>query len=346
MITLVQAQSISNTVFSIIGAIVILIISFYHILSTSNHHKQSEDIYPLSLRISIVFIINAIYTQFTLTIRISSINSIFCTYINYTGAPSYVTYKLLMYLILTTRAEEYFNNSAFAYSAKKLRIWKLILITWCALNIIGFMATTSTMIYDEDRVPKCVDIVVPVIGILFVLLDLVAGIGCGYLLINPLLKMHKMEKQSIKDQIDSDNDNEKHHNKTTELQRNRSMSTQNQINIQGTFKRVARKQAILSGIAILPTWLNLVAIIILTEMYMVFISIDLVISTLSVLLIYSWNQWLYDRLCCCCSYKEMQSVAEESVMNLGVVIGQTDTKEVCASTTEGNPDKQNTAVIH
>lgn len=193
----------------------------------------------------------------------------YCDVLLHTGPPSWTTYKLIMYLILTRRAQESFDKSAFAYSSVKIRIWMILLITWSTLNIICNVFTSTFYISSNPHeIPQCDVELDPPLLISMILLDLVGGFGSAYLMINPLLQINRMRKQ-----------------------------TGQQISIK--FQNIAHKQAILSGISIITSWFAMVMIILTDNMHLVWVSLDLVISTLTVILIYDWNKWLFEKMCCC-----------------------------------------------
>ena len=169
---------------------------------------------------------------------------------------------------------------------------------------------------DPTEIPRCSGVLFPPFVMSMISLDMVAGSGSSYLLIKPMLKMHKMEeeleKNSINDQVYSGSGKDAFE-----------------------FKSIAKKQAILSGISVSTSWFTLIGVM-LTNMHLVFVSLDLVISTMSVLLIYSWNQWIFDRLCCCCMGSKAKSPSENDVKNLEVAMEKSDAAQKRAESEIGD----------
>ena len=183
---------------------------------------------------------------------------------------------------------------------------------WSILNAVATaIGSKISVSSDPDEVPQCLGLVFLPALMSWLLLDAIAGSGCAYLLINPLMKIHEME----------------HTNE---------------------FKRIAKKQAMLSGISVKTTWLALIAMA-LTNMHMVFGSMDLLVSTFCVILMYSWNKWMYEILCCCCSSKtSVKSI--ENIKNLEVVVDQCKSQNNINQATKDDikpvSSQLNTAVIH
>lgn len=291
------------------SSVALVTIATYHCYSVYKHFKtkqSDESKCALSLKLTFALLINGILCDSTLVLLLPSAwsNITFCKSILLIGPPLYVIYKLWMYLILTQRAKEYFGNSAFAYSNKKLRIFQYIIILWSILNAISTMLLSTITVADNPKqVPRCDGVLYPPFVISMILLDIFSGIGSSYLLIRPMMQMHKMEhssndptKTSIFVKIHSD------------------CSESNPIFTPYEFRRIAKKQAILSGISVSTSWFALMAVI-LTNMHLVFVSLDFVVSTLSVILIYSWNEWIFDRLCCCFMMKK-EAISVNDIKNL------------------------------
>ena len=219
-----------------------------------------------------------------------------------------------MYLILTHRAKEYFSNSSLAFTSWKLNIWQVIAIIWSIINTIAFIPYSSAKVsQDPTEIPQCKNIVEPpiFISLSWLLLDIIGGAGASYLLIRPLLKMYNLEKTS---KIDVQSDLKC---------------------VTSEFKRIAKKQAILSGISVGTSWAAIIALIFdgmgdkQQGEQMVFISLDVTVSILSIILIYSWNEWVFDKLsfCCCCIVKVPEKLSLKNMSSM-----TSNTKDVSHTT--------------
>ena len=278
----VEARKILVSIFGPICMVALIMTALFHIWSL---RSKKVKINPVSIKLSYALIINAIFTEITLVMLLFSnlmYSQSYCDALLITGPPSWTTYKLLMYLILTRRAEECFGKSAFAYSTVKIRIWMIILIIWSIINCVcNISLSTFFLSSDPNEVPRCDVILYPPFVISMILLDLVGGFGSAYLMIKPLLTMNKMRKEAGQETSDKLHD-------------------------------IAQKQAILSGISIGTSWFALIMISLTANMHLVWVSIDLVMSTMTVILIYDWNKWLFQKLCGCCNKQQETEINKET----------------------------------
>ena len=324
--------------FCYLSALTMLSTAIYHFYTIHQRKK-----YATSTKLSFPFIITGIFLHLSILITFTpSIASYpLCNFITYAVPQSYMIFKLFIYLILTSRAKEYFSNSCFAYTPWKLNLWQIIAIIWCITNAISFIPYSTTSL-SSTTIPICQASVDPpsYISLSWILLDIIGGAGVSLLLIRPLLRMHKLEQESAKIEEQS-----KLKDFTSE------------------FKRIAKKQAILSGVSILTSWAAIVALV-GDELHngvdtkLPFVSLDVTVSTLMIILIYSWNEWIFNKLsfCCCCIVKSdtltltLKHVSSNTkdVSNLEVVVKESEERESVeiTSTTEIVHTPQNTAIIH
>ena len=100
-------------------------------------------------------------------------------------------------------------------------------------------------------------------------------------------------------------------------------------------KYLAIKQWVLTLIAILSTVMALFVIAVQTNLYVISISMDYIVSSLCIVLMYSWNAKYIDCLCYCCIHHSSASLKD--VKNLGAVVtekndnGQTSMDKVSSS---------------
>eukprot|EP01083_Nonionella_stella_P316844 1151067_1 len=230
--------------------------------------------HPLIL--SMLFLFFGVYTVFNITIEIFDDFHThgFCGYSKWVAIPSYIAYKCCLYLILVNRIHEAFRESQYqVFTTKQLKIWAGVVIGWSVFNII-LIWLTVTVHFEPDLVPKCHTSVGPPGLMAMALLDLVA---CGvnlYLFVKPVKELTKV----------------------IALFTDRNVSEHNQASM---LKHVAVKQRVLSITAVSTTVIGMI-LIAMFSMEQILIGLDINLSTLSIILMYKWNNALATKLCCCC----------------------------------------------
>lgn len=118
-----EVKAICNSIVGPTCAVIYIAIMVYHFISTYKHTQASANVhnvrklqsYHLSLKYSFVLILIGFWGIISLNIiLIDSIATVdFCHAILLTGPPSYIIFKLFMYMILTARANDFYCDSAF-----------------------------------------------------------------------------------------------------------------------------------------------------------------------------------------------------------------------------------------
>ena len=203
----------------------------------------------------------------------------FCHFVMYGGLPIYNSFRAVSYCIMIIRLDEGFNASPFGYSRRKLIAWFCILIIWCIFNIIlgNITSTVSLTLLYGDHYYCNIHFANTMTSIGSVLLlDITAGIINIYLFITPLKKVSRAVKEA-----------------NTEIVRGGQIET-GHID---KFRNTALKQLRLALSSILSTILLLG----LTSVFgfsQIFIPLDIIITTSSILLMYSWYSNIANKLCC------------------------------------------------
>eukprot|EP01084_Bolivina_argentea_P311694 539555_1 len=280
--------SIICCVFAVASCVSITTISIYHIISTRKHVSNEKCSRPVYLSMSLLFL--AICTAINLTMEIFDDfhTPSFCWYSAYVAIPTYILYKCLMYLILLQRIYIILYQ-AFDYTqyqvvtAKALKLWLAIIIGWSLLNII-FICTTLTVSFDANKVPKCHTKVFRPSLISMGLLDIIACSVTLYLFVKPIAQLRKQISNMSATNTRMQTDSLKLH-------------------------QIAKKQCMLSTIAVLTTVIGM-TLVALFSMEQIFIGIDINISTVSLILMYKWNDYLVAKLCCLSIINSEQSVSD------------------------------------
>eukprot|EP01084_Bolivina_argentea_P259431 437734_1 len=258
---------ILNIWWSIIGLIIALFIFIYHSYKLYQHNgfkKKMKLFSILSLLLINQTVIGLIVFIITEMIHENDNNRWCCEFAAHWGPTGYSIFKFILYYILILRFKVTFRDSSVKYNINKLRIWVLILFTWTTSNIIAINITAQ-------NIPGKCEVATPPIPIMASIasIDFVACIVNTILFSRPLFQLHK-KRQST------------------------NQKRTNTVN----FKYVAIKQCILSLIAVLSTIFALLVVSML-NLYVICISFDYVISTSCIILMYSWNSSIIDKICCC-----------------------------------------------
>jgi len=198
-------------------------------------------------------------------------NRWFCEFAAHFGPTAYSAFKFILYYILILRFKRTFKHSADLFDENKLRIWISILFTWTASNIIAINITA------QNISGKC-EVATPPIPIMASIasIDFVACIVNTIIFSRPLFRLHRKRKSS-------------------------NQKKTKQVN----FKYVAIKQCILSIISVSSTIFSLL-VVAMFNLYVICITFDYVVSVLCIILMYSWNSHIIDKICCCCKCCKMQ----------------------------------------
>eukprot|EP01084_Bolivina_argentea_P113653 202538_1 len=220
---------------------------------------------------SVLSLLLIVFGIIGIAVFIISINNVpdheFCIFAAHWGPSGYSIFKLILYSILILRFYRTFQGSCIEYNEKKLQIWITFLTIWTLGNLVGINLTTKNIegTCDVAKPP------LPVIASI-ALIDIVSYVTNTILFTKPLFKLNKDIKTM------SDANNEKPDNK---------------------LKHLAVKQCILSMIAITSTMCSLL-IVAMLNLYVVSISLDYVVSSACIILMYEWNATLIEKVCGCC----------------------------------------------
>eukprot|EP01084_Bolivina_argentea_P074953 135937_1 len=299
-------------IFGVLTFLVITLIAMYHMLIVYKYQKASKletKFYP-SLKLSYILVVVAVIFNTSLCIYAFDVKSLaICYYGKFAGIPLYSIFKLLLYLILVCRVWIIFKQfDQYAYNIKKLKLFCSLLTVWCFINIALIVLFAEIHFLPNQR-PVCY-INPPQIGLASIgFLDIVAGIGNAYLYIKPAIALHNKQIKSKRE---------------------------------SSFVIIAFKQCVLSIIAILSSIIGLICIAIFS-MPQIFAGIDVIISTLCIIFMYDWNEYIVEKICCavfCCLPKEsvhLKSSQNDQKLENNIEITNTKNIEITNKTTE---DKQ------
>ena len=209
-----------------------------------------------------------------------------CVSLGLTAAPVYMTFKSVLYIVLILRSYQSFGTSSVGYSSTRLIIFGIILIVWNISNVIFNAFTINTSIIDD----KCYFELYNPYLYSIILMDMVASGISTYLFVKPVITLNKQIKRIMMNSVTTSSDSE-HDNENT-------------IRDTKRLRHVAIKQCILSMIAIGSTMIGAV-LTVLFHLHQTWASLDVVISTFCVVLMYKWysklTKKLFQMFCCCCS---------------------------------------------
>ena len=154
-----------------------------------------------------------------------------------------------------------------AYNKNKLFIWGAIICLWSLVNLI-YVNLTVTSEIDKHMFPRCQTMITYPALVSMATLDTIAGTINLILFIRPIMMLYSLINREDK-----------------------------------TLENTTKKQSILSIIAISSTIISLICMGLIGAQQ-IFISIDIVISLLAVILMYQWNKAITQKLFCCCLYSE------------------------------------------
>eukprot|EP01084_Bolivina_argentea_P035145 65194_1 len=263
---------------STISALSIVGIFIYHAFnfSKTSQSKQTCGI-PVMLSFT-MFIFGAFIIFFWFGTAITGDTILSCD-ISMMGLPDYILFKLNLYLILVYRLHDVFPEY---YSPKKLQIWSAILCIWSLLNAIlvniGLQKTFNENIFKSCNLES------NELGLMSMMLeDLVAVTINSYCFIKPVIKLK---------------------NQLNEIKYNNSAYD----NTIADLTKVAVKACILSCTTVFSSFIALIGII-LVDIPDIWLCIDIIVSLLSIALMYKWASPIVDKMCCCClrGYEEYEN---------------------------------------
>eukprot|EP01084_Bolivina_argentea_P030627 56705_1 len=267
-----------NGIFSISLLILAVLITVYHLIAT---YKTTKNLcnkvfikkHP-SIILSYFLVFIACISGLSLTLD-SVLTSELCVAAQYYGPTLYSIFKTIIYLILGCRIYISFKNSIYAYNTKGLIAWSILLITWTLFNVISGNLTVQYKIESEAGNTKC--LVTPSVMYIIsqALLDVTAGAVNCFLFVRPICKLYKLSNDNV------------------------------------SIKKIAYKQCILSLIAIISSILSMAGIGNIPNIVPVFVALDMLISTLCVVLMYKWNSYIAEIMFYCCMPKETKVRMDE-----------------------------------
>eukprot|EP01084_Bolivina_argentea_P286812 492063_1 len=310
-----------HEIFSILTFILWFIIASYHSI-TFFKFRDTDKTVKLSVYLSFLLVFLAFTDLLTLIIETFDPiqTKIFCLIIQHGGTVSYALFKCTTYLILLMRLYELFQVPTVNYNAKKLKRLGYFLISWTLINIIlGLVLMDSNV--DILSVPVCVISFPFFLPASWALADLFAIGTCSYLYIRTLFKLRKQIKS---------------------LQ-----STEDNVLF---LKYLAVKQCILSSIACGTTIISMMLMGTL-QIAPVAIGIDLNVTIICIILMYSWNKYIIYWCCPRCkeNIKQHLEITTSKVIDgqqpVASKVSKTNLESHDASNNDSvpsNPQKQGT----
>ena len=257
-----------------ISFVLVLSLTIYHIgitvmwfIKDKHHviHDQKQSAYLSSTVLIIAFLFCGICLHMTYT-ETYPVSLAECHVVKYSTTTSYTTFKMMLYILLVSRVYTVYSDGLYtSITGKALSIWTLIIILWTlCTNIINIFTTTTVL----EHGGKCANEWAFLFLCSVISLDITAVVVFLYLFTKPLLVL-------------------------AEKQREHSVDNRNYI----TLRRVALKQCILSLTASISTVI-VGAFVFVFGMTQVFACLDVVISSICIILMYKWHDKLYRKLHC------------------------------------------------
>ena len=256
----------------IISALLIIAIAVYHIISSNKHDKisikkikEKPSLYLSFILIFISVIYGIIIIHMTKA-ETFSMYSIECEIPRWTFSLSYTSFKSVLYIILVARVWKLFKGKSFVkFSRKWLQVWMwFILLFFIEINVINVITTKTTFKNNNHCEYKWSILFIGSIAIM----DVAAMVIYIYLFVRPIIMINN---------------------------RNRRLSDADNIDM----RYLVIKQCILSLFAVISTIITAIFVIIF-HMTQVFVSFDVIISSISVILMYKWNERLFEFFCYFC----------------------------------------------
>ena len=279
--------------------LLLLIITIYHLVITYKNGKLSIAKLKEQPTISLSFILllmSLIFMGVCIHMNYAETFTIYlweCEIPKYTATLFYTSYKAMLYIILVKRLSNVFATTQFInYSKKWIIIWIISIITWTLLQNIINMLTTKVYLLDNHCRQEWSFFFLLSIS----LLDFSAAIVYGYLFTKPMIILKHLRFLNSSGYNKNDCD---------------------------MIIKIAIKQCILCLVGCFSTIiLSLLALII--GMTQIMAALDVLVSFLSVILMYIWNEKLFYKCCACCIWCKTDEIcsnlceymvtANESVM--------------------------------
>ena len=296
-----------NATFSILLLASSIATGLYHLVSVRAHNRSKDAnatgaATDPSLLTSHLLIGVAIVSGVSLTLD-SALTSKLCRYAQYYGPSLYSLFQTLVYLVPCLRIWMRISSARgvaatmYAYNKRALLCWGAFLVLWTTLNVIaGNLTVTHTLETDSECIvtPSTMYIasqvcvffcetglhrftrpyrlvqsssiqlnLSSVISKKKALLDLVSGaVNCA-LFVAPLCKLSKVKENAA-------------------------------------LKASAYKQCILSVVCIASSIASMAGIGAATDYVPLWVAMDMMVSTVCVVLMFEWNAHIAARLFCCC----------------------------------------------
>eukprot|EP01084_Bolivina_argentea_P202030 345230_1 len=280
--------------FAIFGLVSLSIITSFHIITSFKYGMKNGRL-PKSVYWSFALCGIAIWhcLQFTSRYFQWTTNPFSCFILGTFGPAMYAMLHLNLYLLFILRIHEAYGHTPVACSTKKLAIWTIIIIIWGLCNmsmiIIPRLSHISTN-FNKDK-NKCSpyrlgDTMDTYFRPSVTTLNVICCLVNTFLFIRPI---HLLSKK-----LDN---------------------TSNSDNTVNDLRLLSIKQCILSCIATLSTVIAMVGIAETDYSAIIWLSFDWILTLLSVILMYSWNN-KYTNILCWCLYSAAKLNAEQKLAEI------------------------------
>eukprot|EP01084_Bolivina_argentea_P058291 106436_1 len=276
----VDAIFFSQIIGSIIGIIAELMILIYHGVSTYKYTKQKTNQCQICapslllwsfvmLIIGIVYCISGLsevlWTEHSTT---STDGRIACFVHFLLLLNCYGFFKLSMYMALCRRlVESYSDSSLYSYSNKFYAFWQIFLVIVSVIIILASCFHIEAQYNPQARPPCVINIPLAVVAVL-IGYDVIVSTVNLLLFLKPLWTL------------------------TADLYDHNSK-------IRNTFKPVMYTNAILACVTIITSFFTWIFVYFLPGMEVMFQTIDIIVSSAAIILLFSRNHWIFRGICCC-----------------------------------------------
>jgi len=293
-----SASATLNGALSIFLLATSVLISVYHVVSIKRNtgHLFERKLFRSdpSILLSYALVSVAVLSGVSLTMD-SALTAELCPAAKFYGPSLYSLFKTIVYLILGVRIWISFKGSMYAYRTRRLLAWGALISVWTLSTVIVGNLTVTMRVDDAGTETKC--IVNPSTAYIAsqALLDLTAGVVNCVLFVSPICKLYKLSADAAGDDREASSEALK-------------------------IKAVAYRQCFLSMMAILSSLISMAGIGALTDFVAAFVSFDMFVSTVSVILMYKWNAPITNKMLCCClpkSPKQKPTKAESTGTGTG-----------------------------
>eukprot|EP01083_Nonionella_stella_P146627 461414_1 len=280
----------SQWVSSAAGVIILLFILLYHTLTTSKDCTQNGaqsqrctyQTWPSLLTYSFLMLIAGILYC------VSALSELLCIQYILSGTLScyvhfllilncYGLFKFFMYMALCRRLiESFYETTVYTYSNQFYMLWQVALVV-CSLTVLIASCFYIPVMFDPSERPPCVIILSDVFVAVFIGYDaIVSGVNM-WLFLRPLCKMKG------------------------------NLHTSSNPRMQRRIKALIHKNAVLACVSISTAFIAWIGIYFAPGMEVMLQTIDIIVSSIAILLLFSWNGKIFHIICCCF---HIQSVME------------------------------------